>query len=365
MKRVVVFFVVLVTALAAVLYFRLRDQRLEAARPSGGSATIEGTEVDVVARIPARIAAVRVREGDTVHAGDPLVELECSEPRAALAQADASVGAAQAALEAAKVSVDLARHSITTAERQALAADATARATRAQRLALEVQHAAAKRAEGRVERLASAGVASEQVLDQSQSQASALRRQIQAVAVSAQAAEAQAAVAATSPDTAAIQVRAAEAQVHAAQQQIAAAEAARARAAVSVGECVLVAPLDGYVQTRSYEPGEAVLPGSRILSIVDTREVKAIFYLPNAELGAAAPGQKVSVVPDAYPERTFEGAIRRVAVTAEFTPRNVQTREDRDRLVYAVEVRIPNQDGTLRPGMPVEVTIPGTGRGAL
>jgi HlyD family secretion protein len=85
-------------------------------------------------------------------------------------------------------------------------------------------------------------------------------------------------------------------------------------------------------------------------------------YVPNAELSAAAPGRQVVAVADAWPGKTFEGAIRRVSASAEFTPRNVQTREDRDRLVYAVDVVIPNPDGLLRPGMPVEISIPGTER---
>ena len=68
------------------------------------------------------------------------------------------------------------------------------------------------------------------------------------------------------------------------------------------------------------------------------------------------------MVADAYPGETFAGTIRHVSTKAEFTPKNVQTREDRDRLVYGVEVVIPNPDGKLRPGMPAEVSIDGTGR---
>jgi HlyD family secretion protein len=124
----------------------------------------------------------------------------------------------------------------------------------------------------------------------------------------------------------------------------------------------LRAPRDGIVQTRSYEVGEVVTPGTRVLTLVDTREVEATFYLPNAELGAAEPGRKVEVVADAYPDRVFEATIRRVGTSAEFTPRNVQTREDRDRLVYAVDIALENPDGALRPGMPVEVRIPGTAK---
>ena len=68
------------------------------------------------------------------------------------------------------------------------------------------------------------------------------------------------------------------------------------------------------------------------------------------------------IVADAYPGETFEGRVSTVALEAEFTPRNVQTREDRDRLVYAVEIHVDNADGILRAGMPAEVALPGTER---
>ncbi|TNF38272.1 MAG: HlyD family efflux transporter periplasmic adaptor subunit, partial [Deltaproteobacteria bacterium] len=144
--------------------------------------------------------------------------------------------------------------------------------------------------------------------------------------------------------------------------QIGAAKAALQRAEVARAECKLTAPIDAYVSLRSFEPGELVMPGGRILTLTSIDVVEATFFLPNAELDAAAPGRPVKVVADALPGQSFEGTVRRVATEAEFTPRNVQTRDDRDRLVYAVEVRIPNPEGKLRPGMPVEITLPGTER---
>ncbi len=97
--------------------------------------------------------------------------------------------------------------------------------------------------------------------------------------------------------------------------------------------------------------------GQPLARLVDIGEVKATFYLPNAEIGAARPGGKAIVVADAFPDRKFEGVVASVTTKAEFTPRNIQTRSDRDRLVYPVEVRVPNPDGLLRPGMPVQVTL--------
>jgi HlyD family secretion protein len=87
--------------------------------------------------------------------------------------------------------------------------------------------------------------------------------------------------------------------------------------------------------------------------------VRATFYLPNAELAAARPQGQARVEADAYPGREFNGSVLSVSAQAEFTPRNIQTRTDRDRLVYAVEVAVPNPEHALRPGMPVRVTLVG------
>ncbi|MFP2933259.1 HlyD family efflux transporter periplasmic adaptor subunit [Pyxidicoccus sp. 3LG] len=90
---------------------------------------------------------------------------------------------------------------------------------------------------------------------------------------------------------------------------------------------------------------------------MDTRRPKATFYLPNAELAAAHPGQPATVRADAYPDRTFQARVVTVAREAAFTPRNVQTRSDRDRLVYPIEVHIEAPEGLLLPGMPVDITL--------
>ena len=105
--------------------------------------------------------------------------------------------------------------------------------------------------------------------------------------------------------------------------------------------------------------GELVPVGQTLVKLVDLAEVKATFYLPNAELAAAKIGAKATVVADAWPSDRFEGVVRTVAAQAEFTPRNIQTRTDRDRLVYPVEVWIANSEGKLRPGMPVQVLLQG------
>ena len=99
---------------------------------------------------------------------------------------------------------------------------------------------------------------------------------------------------------------------------------------------------------------------ARQLQVSRTPVLGAIRRLENDGLAIQQPGRKARVVADAYPGQTFEGIIFYVSPRAEFTPRNVQTREDRERLVYSVEVRVPNADMRLRAGMPVEVAIEGS-----
>jgi HlyD family secretion protein len=363
MRKAIPAFVILVAVLSGLLYWQLRAQRLATEGPAGGSATIEGVEVDVVARLPARVTEILVETGAEVAAGQRLIELDCAEPRALLAQAEAGVAAAQAGIESAEDQVRLAAEGVAVARGQVQAARAAARASAAQAEAAQVERDAAQRASSRLAEVHKAGAATEQNLDSVRSQAQARSRQVEALRAAAEAAEAQGGVAEDGRETARIREELAARGVKAARAQLAAAEAARARAALSTGECTLRAPRAGIVSSRNFEPGEVVMPGSRLLTLVDIREVRATFYLPNAELAAARPGQGVEVVADAWPGQRFAGRVLRVGSQAEFTPRNVQTREDRDRLVYAVEVALPNPDRRLRPGMPVEVILPGTAKG--
>jgi HlyD family secretion protein len=348
MKRVVAVVLVLVTVLSVALAYRLRQLNAYKNAPAGGTGTVEGTEINITARIPARIASILVREGDAVKTGQLLVELDCAEPEAALAQAKAQVSAADANVEAALAQVRAAGGSATAAERAVLVAAA-------EKLAAAADQARVARETERVKALHESGSISSSQLDQMQSTEVGASQRVEVIKANQEAAKARVGVAYQGQ-------KAALAQTEAAREAVVAAQAAVLRAQTTVNECKLSAPRDAVVQIRAYEPGEVVLPGANLLTLVYLGEVRATFYLPNAEIGAAAPKKRVTVVADAYPGERFSGTIRHVSAKAEFTPRNVQTREDRDRLVYGVEVTVPNPDGKLRPGMPVEVSIDGTAR---
>ena len=187
--------------------------------------------------------------------------------------------------------------------------------------------------------------ATEASRDQARAQAQTLGQQLAASRHGSTAAARQARAAAE-------QERASRQQAEAAIRAIQAAEATVRRARISVAECEVRAPLSGTWRRWRWSRGELALPGAVLARLVDTRNPKATFYLPNAELAAARPGQSATVRADAYPERTFPARVLTVAHEAEFTPRNVQTRSDRDRLVYPVEVRVEDPEGCCCPACP-------------
>ncbi len=343
MRRALIFIGLLAAGLIVALAVRVIDLRSAGHGPPGGSGVIEGVDVDVTSRIATRILKVSVREGDVVKQGQPLVELDCSDQDAALAQARAQLGAATAAVESSRATAS-------SAGRSASAAVSSASAAKAQLAVLRAQAQLAKDELARAQRLVKSGALADAALDTARTRYDALVSQIAAQQAAEAASRDQAGAASTSRTAAASQTLVAGHNVDA-------MAAAVSRAEVAVRECSLLAPRAGMVATRVHEPGEAVQPGTVILRITDVTDARTRFYLPNDQLAAAAPGRKVRVVADPYPGESFAGTIYYVSPQAEFTPRNVQTREDRERLVYAVEVRIPNADMRLRAGMPVEVTI--------
>jgi HlyD family secretion protein len=341
MRRIAVVVTIVVVALVSLLGVRLWVQARARNAPPGGSGEIEGTTVDVSARISARVLRLVAVKGRPVKAGDVLVELDCADQGAALAEAEARLAAARAQATAAEANVDATRRS-----REAAAASEAA--ARAQVQALAAQRDAARREATRLEALPED--VSVSARDRARSGADQLSAQTQA-------AEAQARASAEQSRASALAIQASSAQASSSVAGVKASGEAARRSQLLADECVLRAPRDAMLDDLPHEVGELVGAGQPLARLVDISEVKATFYLPNAEIGAARPGGKATVVADAFPDRKFEGTVASVSSKAEFTPRNIQTRSDRDRLVYPVEVRLKNPEGLLRPGMPVQVTL--------
>ena len=115
-------------------------------------------------------------------------------------------------------------------------------------------------------------------------------------------------------------------------------------------------PIAGQVVLRAIDPGEVAVAGATLFTVAGLDTVKLTVNVPVAEIGPIHAGQAVRVTVDAYAARTFEGVITHIADRTEFTPKNVQTADERARMVVAVEVTLPNADGALRAGMAGEAT---------
>jgi HlyD family secretion protein len=114
--------------------------------------------------------------------------------------------------------------------------------------------------------------------------------------------------------------------------------------------------VDGVVLTRSIQPGEVIQAGMTALVIGEVSQLKVTVYLAEDKYGQVHLGDHASLKVDSYPNESFEAAVTRIADQAEYTPNNVQTKEERQTTVYAVELSITDPQGKLIPGMPVDVT---------
>ena len=100
-----------------------------------------------------------------------------------------------------------------------------------------------------------------------------------------------------------------------------------------------------------------VQPAARLFTVTDLRRVTLTIYVPTAEIGLVKLGRAAEVTVDAYPGRVFPGRVVHIADQAEFTPKNVQTQEERARTVFAVKIELDNDAGLLRPGMPADAVL--------
>ena len=377
------------------------------------SGSIEGEAVTIASEFGGRIVGLYAEEGDEVEAGQAFVHLDTSMPQAQLSQAQAAVAAAEANL--ANVQAGSHPAEILAAQaalRQALEGRSAAETgwkdlqtilDNPQEIDAQIvqAQAAANLAEAQIEQaqahIASAEAERFQYRGQGSMQEKALYRvydyQVQAAKAGLEAAKASKAAAEETlaalkalrerPLALVNQVHSAEAQYEMAvagvavaiakldevkagptPEEIVVAEAqiAQAQAAVSalqtqIDKMTLHTPISGVVTSRSAHAGEAALPGITLLTVANLDEVKLTIYIPENELGRVYLGQEVEVQVDSFPGRVFTGTVSYIAQQAEFTPKNVQTKEERVNMVFAVRVRLPNPDHLLKPGMPADASL--------
>lgn len=319
--------VLLLAAAAAGLAWWLAGRGEEGAEPAlEASGTVEATEAQLGFPPGGRLAEVRVGEGDRVAAGEVVARLAAAEAEARLAQAEAQVRAARARL------AELQRGSRSEEVEQARA---TARAA-------EVRLEDARDDLARTRRLYEGGAVSRQAFDDARVRLELSERE-------AERAREQLELLRRGPRGE---------QIEAQRALVEQAEAARAAAAAALAERTAEAPFAGRVTVRHRDPGEILAPGTPVvtLSNLDDRWVR--IYVPEDRIGALRLGAPAAIRSDTYPETDYRGRVVFIASEAEFTPKNVQTREERVRLVYAVKVQVEGDpDHELKPGMPADVRI--------
>ena len=125
----------------------------------------------------------------------------------------------------------------------------------------------------------------------------------------------------------------------------------------NINDATVIIPADGIMQVRYVEPGELVTPGSILASVTNLQDMWIMAYVSEKNLGKIKLGQHAQVFVDSFPNKPFPGKVVFISTEAEFTPKNIQTKEERVKLVYAVKVHINNDQELLKVGMPADVVI--------
>lgn len=136
-----------------------------------------------------------------------------------------------------------------------------------------------------------------------------------------------------------------------------AAEQRLKEAQADLNETKIYSPADGVILSRPVEVGEVVNPGTVLYVLVDLNKLYVKVYVPEPDIGKIKIGLPARVYIDAYPDKYFNGRVTKIYEQAEFTPKNVETKEERVKLVFGVEVSVENPEGLLKPGMPADVVI--------
>lgn len=126
---------------------------------------------------------------------------------------------------------------------------------------------------------------------------------------------------------------------------------------VYIDNSVIRSPINGLVLSKNTEIGEVVSPGSSLLTLGDLAHPWVEIYIKETDLGKVKLGQKAQVKIDTYPDKVFEGKVTYISSQAEFTPKNIQTKEERVKLVFGIKVSLDNPLQILKPGMPADVIL--------
>jgi HlyD family secretion protein len=326
MNKKIVIVGILAAGIGATVLWKLAPW---AAQPDDGtvfaSGTMDATEIAVSFPVPGILRKRPVAEGSGVRPGQLLAALDDRETAARLHQAEASRQAAQARLDDLKQGYR--PHEI---------AEAAAQFEQARANLANLEEEAR-----RSETLFRGGAASQQRRDKDDTAAVVAAQQLSAARERLKLLQG-----GYRPET-----------IKAARAQLGEAEAAVEATRVTLEDLQVKSPVEGVVTRTHAEVGETLGAGRPVVTVTDLSEPWVRVYIPENQIGKVRLGAAAKVRIDTFADREFDGRVSYVSSQAEFTPKNVQTQEERVKLVFAVNVIVDNRDGALKPGMPADVTI--------
>lgn len=279
---------------------------------SYGNGRLEATEIYISSKLSGKIEDIRVTDGDYVKKGQVLSMMQTNTLKAELAQAEAKLLQAKANKISSEATVQFKK-----SELEAMKAQ--------QSQAISKLNSAKKRYD-RFKPLRDSKAISEQDFENAETTYLTAKAELEGAKADIKKAQADISVA--------------EAQVKAADANIKAATADVARIKADLDDCKLTAPLDGRVQYRISQPGEVLSAGGRVLNMIDLEDVYMTFYLPEIEAGKVKPGSEVRLVLDAIPDTPLPATVSYVANVAQFTPKTVETKVERQKLMFRVKAKI-------------------------
>ena len=289
------------------------------------SGTVDATDVSISFRVPGILRQRPADEGSVVKPGEVLAALDTREASARLRQAQAAELAAQARLRDTEQGY-----------RPQEIAEAGAQVQQVQANLANLKEEAR-----RSENLYATGAVSRQRRDKDDAAASVAQEQHRAA----------------SERLKLLQSGFRKETIAVARAQLAEAQAAVEAAKVALEDLQVTSTINGTVTRKHAEPGETLAAGRPVVTITDVTHPWVRVYMPENQIGKVQLGAPARIKIDTFPDREFTGRVSYVSSQAEFTPKNVQTQEERVKLVFAVNVTVDNPEGALKPGMPADVSI--------
>ena len=326
------------TAVAALAIYGIACRGTDADAPLRASGYVEATEIRVAPEVGGRVVELPVEEGDRVAIGALIARLSTSDTELAIRRAQAERDQAVAELRLLQAGARPEEIRQAAAHVQSAQADTTAAEAELQAASADLE---------RFEALLRSNSGSRKQRDDA-----ATRRDVAAARVSAAKERARAAAEALSQLRAGARVE----EIAGARARVSGAEAQIASLEKSLADAVLKSPVAGIVTSKLIDAGEVIAPRSPVVVVTDLDRAWANVYVDEPIVPRLKLGQKVALITDAG--QRLEGTISFISPRAEFTPRNVQTAEERSRLVYRIKVTTDNREGVLKPGMPVEAELP-------